>query len=651
MKVGVFFCRCGGIVSDKIDGERIAQRLLAANQDLTFASIDLACSVEGQAEMVRDLKEKQPDRVVVMACSPRDHEATFRSALAEAGMNPFLMQMVNVREHVAWVTADPIEATDKAFHLTQAAVARVRLHDPLEGREIDVNPETLIIGAGPAGLKAALVLAEAGRKVVLVEKGPILGGMPVRYEEVFPKMECGPCVLEPFMAEVMHGPLAHNIEILLMSEVVEVAGSFGSFSVKLRKAPRFVNVETCMGCAACIEPCPVSHPNWVNCNLSTRKAMDLAFFGGLPNAPYLDPDACVRINGKDPTCEACRLACPVEGAVVLEDAPQMLERQVGAILLAVGGTLYDCAKLPQLGYGSVPGVVHSLEFERMAAGSGPTGGEIRLPNGQAPERVAIIHCVGSLDPEHQDTCSGVCCMGAFKFNKLVAHKLPNAPVSHYFKTLVMPGKDDAELYYDAIKRPQTSMVPFRRISELTVEKSLDGRIAIRQGENTEFYDLVVLMPAVVLSDGTKQLAKLLEVGLDRHGFCEELHGRVDATKSKTRGVYLAGTCQAPMELGRAMTQGASAAGLMLAALVPGRKLQLEAIHAEVDVERCSGCRTCLTVCPYKAVSFDAEHECAEISIIRCVGCGTCVAACPSAVIRGKHFSNDQIFAEIAGILT
>ena len=535
--------------------------------------------------------------------------------------------------------------------LTRAAVARVGLHEPLDRREIDVNTATLIIGAGPAGLKAALVLAEAGRKVVLVEKGPILGGMPVRYDEVFPKMECGPCVLEPFMAEVMHGPHAHNIEILLMSEVVEVAGSFGNFSVKLRKAPRYVDVNTCIGCAACIEPCPVSHPNAVNCNLSTRKAMDFAFFGGLPNAPYLDPAACARINGSNPACEACRLACPVEGAVMLDDSAQMVERQVGAILLAVGGALYDCRKLPQLGYGSVPGVVHSLEFERMVAGSGPTGGEIRLPNGRVPERVAMIHCVGSLDPEHNEYCSGVCCMSAFKFNKLVAHKLPSARVSHYFKTLVMPGKDDAELYYQAVKRAETTMVPYRRIDELNVQQSSDGRIAVHQEGNTEAYDLVVLMPAMILAEDTKRLVKLLDFGLDRHGFCAELHGRVDATKSKARGIYLAGTCQAPMELGRAMTQGSSAAGVMLAALVPGRKLQLEAIHAEVDAERCSGCRTCLAVCPYKAVSFDAERESAEINAIRCVGCGTCVAACPAGVIKGRHFNNNQIFAEIEGILT
>jgi heterodisulfide reductase subunit A2 len=651
MKVGVYFCRCGGIVADKVDGEEIRRRLCEVPEFAYLTTIDLACGEDGRAQILGDLKEKRPDRVVVIACSPREHEETFRSVLAAAGMNPFLMQMVNAREHVAWVTEDARVATDKAFHQTRAAVARVCRHEPLEKREIEANVETLIIGAGPAGLKAALTLAEAGRKVVLVEKGPILGGMPVRYDEVFPKMECGPCVLEPFMAEAMHGPHARNIEILLTAEVVDVAGSFGSFSVKLRRSPRFVDLDTCIGCAACIEPCPASHPNPVNCGMSNRKAMDFVFFGGLPNAPYLDPEVCLRMNGKDPSCEACRANCPVEGAVRLDETAQIVERQVGAILLAVGSSLYDCRNLPQLGYGNLPGVVTSLEFERMAAGSGPTGGEIKLPDGRAPARVAIIHCVGSLDPEHNAYCSGVCCMSAFKFNKILAHKVPAARISHYVKTIVASGKEEFELYQQAVARSETTLVMYRQIDELRVEVNPEGCISLRQNGKTDDYDLVVLMPAMVLGEGSKRLAKLMDVGLDRQGFCEELHGRVDATKSKARGIYLAGTCQAPMDLGRAMTQGSSAAGGIMAALVPGRKLQIEAIHAEVDAERCSGCRSCVAVCPYKAISFDCERELSEVNPVRCVGCGTCVAACPSGVIKGKHFSDDQIFAEIEGILT
>jgi heterodisulfide reductase subunit A len=650
MKVGVYFCRCGGVVADKIDGEALTKRLSALPDVAYVTTVDLACSDDGKTQMVADLKDRRPDRVVVMACSPREHEETFRGVLAAAGMNAFLMQMVNVREHIAWVTTDPAAATDKAFFMTRAAVARVGLQEPLTRQEIEVNPDILVIGAGPAGLKAAMTLAEAGRKVVLVDRNPILGGMPVRYDEIFPKMECGPCVLEPFMAEALHGPHAANIEMHLLTEVVEVAGSFGSFSVKMRQAPRFVDLATCIGCASCIEPCPASHPNPANCGMSNRKAMDFVFFGGLPNAPYLDPNVCLRTTGQDPTCEACKQACPVEGAVKLDDAPAIVERQVGAILLAVGSTLYDCRQIPQLGFGTVPGVVTSLEFERLAAGQGPTGGEIRLPDRTPPERVAIVHCVGSLDEQHKPYCSGICCMTAFKFNKLLAHKLPSARVSHYFRTLVMAGKDDHLLYRQALARAETTMVPYQALDELKIEPQADGRVTLRKQGQAEDFDMVVLMPALELSDSSRSLCKLLDVGVDRNGFCEELHGRVDATKSKVRGVYLAGACQSPMDLGRAMTQGSAAAAAVMATLVPGRKLTLEAIHAEVDAQRCAGCRSCVAVCPYKAVSFDSERGVAEVSPVRCLGCGTCVAACPAGAIKGHHFSNQQILAEIEGAL-
>ena len=648
MKVGVYFCRCGGIVSEKVDGAQLEALLKKSGEDAYFTTIDLACSDDGKAQIVEDIGKNKPDRVVFVACSPREHEPTFQGVLATADMNPFLMQMVNAREHVAWVTENAEAATEKAFHQILAAVRRVRLHEPLDRQQIEVTTDTLIIGAGPAGLKAALTLAEAGRKVVLVEKGPILGGMPVRYQEVFPKLECGPCVLEPFMAEVLHGPHAANIEILLLSELAEIKGSFGNFEVKIKKAPRYVDVATCIGCGACIPSCPASEKNPVNCGLNERKAIDFIFFGGLPNAPYLEPKACHRFQGKE--CKECAGACPVEGAINYDDKEQVVERTVGAILIAIGADLYDCSKLPNLGYGKLPDVVTSLEMERILSASGPTGGEVKLSDGRAPERVAIIHCVGSLDENHKEYCSGVCCLAAFKFNALLAHKVPGVKVTHYYKTVTVPGKDEYELWRRTAGEQRTTMVRYTDVSHLAVEPGKDGRKTVRLGGESQEFDLVVLMPATVPRESAAELSKLLEVTVDRHGFFEELHGRVDAMRSKVRGIYLAGTCQSPMDLSKSMTHGASAAGLVMSALVPGRKLDLEAIHAAVDSDRCSGCKSCVAVCPYKAVAFNEKEEVAEVNPVLCLGCGTCVAACPSGAIKGRHFTTEQIFAEIEGAL-
>jgi heterodisulfide reductase subunit A len=645
VRVGVYFCRCGGLVSDRLDSEAIAQEL--SGDAAYFRSVELACGDEGKQAITEDIQRERPDRVVIAACSPRDHEQTFRGVVAAAGMNPFLMQMANIREQAAWVTSDRAEATTKALQLIRGAVARVRLHQPLESREIEVSSDVLVVGGGPAGLRAALTLAEAGRRVVLVEKGPILGGVPVTVEDIFPTMECGPCVLEPLLAEALRGPHARQIELLLLSEVEATAGSFGNFLVKLRRSPRYVDVATCIGCNLCVEACPATGPNPVNAGLSQRHAMDFAFFGGLPSAPYLDPSACLRFQGQD--CDRCRAACPIPGVVRLDDREEIVERRVGAIVVAIGGALYDARHLAQLGYG-LPDVLTSLEFERVLASNGPTQGAIRLADGRVPESVAIVHCAGSLDPAHKEYCSGICCLEAFKFNLLVGKKLPAARVTHYTRTVVTPGKQEAVLFRDAVSREGTRMVSYTVPDRLRVEPAEDGRKRVRLRSGSEVHDLVVLMPALVPSSGAARLAGILDLGLDRQGFFEELHGLVDVTRSRVRGIFVVGTCRAPVDLGRAMTEGASAAGLALASLVPGRMLELQAIHAVVDEERCSGCRVCLAVCPFKAISFDPERRRAAVDPALCTACGTCVAACPAAAMTGHHFTSQQIFAEIEGVL-
>jgi heterodisulfide reductase subunit A len=648
MKIGVYFCRCGGILSEKIDQDEVERQLGAQGEIAYFHAIDLACDEGGRSAIAAHIEENKPDRVVFLACSPRDHETTFRGVMARGGLNPFLMHMVNIREQVAWVTQDRRAATEKTVRYTRAAVARVQGHVPLEKSEIDVSTDTLVIGAGPAGMKAALTLAEAGRKVVLVEKGPILGGMPVRYDEVFPRMECGPCVLEPFMAEILHGPHSENIEILLQSEVTDLAGSFGSFVAKIRQKPRYVDLHTCIACTECISACPAMEKNAVNCNMNERHAMDFAFFGGLPNVPYIDAEACVRFHGED--CSKCQEACPIPGVVNFDEQEQSLERHVGAVVVAVGGGQYDCKNLPQLGYGKIPDVVTSLEFERILAASGPTESRIELSDGSVPSRVAIVHCVGSLDKNHREYCSGVCCMNAFKFNALISHKIKDAQVTHFYKVLAAPGKEEYELYEQTTKGERTEMIRFDSLDEVSVRAGDNGRKVVSVSGTDREFDLVILMAALVPGPDAVKVAKVLDLGLDRHGYFEELHGRVDATKSKVRGIYLAGTCQSPMDLGRSMTQGSSACGAILAALVPGRKLELEAIHAEVDADKCSACQCCVAICPYKAVSFQKEKEVAEVNPVLCVGCGTCVAACPSGAMAGKHFTTDQILREIEGAL-
>ncbi|TAN40363.1 MAG: CoB--CoM heterodisulfide reductase iron-sulfur subunit A family protein [Nitrospirae bacterium] len=652
MKTGVYFCKCGTNIADKIDAVKIRESLLRQDPGIHFSTVDFMCSEEGKEAVAKDLAENRVERVVISACSPRDHETTFMRVLSKAGLNPYLMQMVNVREQIAWVTEDSGRATDKADRYIRAAVRRVQLHDALQKKEIDICPDVLVIGAGPAGLKAALSIAGSGRKVVLVEKSPVIGGLPVRFEELFPTMECGPCMLEPLLGDVLHGEYAENIELLTMAEVTGVVGSYGNFAAKISQRPRFVDMQVCIGCAECIEPCPVSAKNTFNSGMNDRKAISFPFAGALPNAPFVDEKLCIALQGGE--CRKCREACPVEGAIIFDDSAKVFERNIGAIIVAVGSDLYDCTKLPQLGYGKLDNIHTSMEFERIMASNGPTDGEIRTTAGNAPASVAIIHCVGSLDPKHKEYCSGVCCQYAFKFNHLIEKKLPGTRVCHFYKELVIPGKDEFGLYHQARSNPQATFVRYDDIQNLSVAGGAEGTIIQYQDNSGKSgsvkADMVILCPAVVPAEDSGRLGTVLEAGQDRAGFFEELHGRLDSAQSKIRGVFLAGTCQSPMDIQKAMNQGMAASGYILSGLVAGRKLEIQPVNAEVDARRCSGCRVCVAVCPYTAISFDPEKKVAVVNDVLCQGCGTCVAACPSAAIKGNHYTNAEILAEIEEVL-
>ena len=650
---GVYLCNCGSNISGKIDAAALDLEIGRMTGKAVFKTMDFMCSEEGKAALEKDIREGAIGRVVVAACSPREHEETFRKALSNAGLNPYLLQMVNVREQVAWVTEDPSEATAKAARLIRAALGRVSLHEPLYKQEIDICPDALVIGAGPAGLKAALAIAEAGRKVTVVEKAPVIGGLPVRFEELFPNLECGSCMLEPLLGEVLHGPCSDNIEILTLSEVTEVLGSYGNFTVGVRKRPRFVDTAKCVGCQECVEACPVSSENEFNYAMDKRKAIYIPFTGALPNAPSIDEVSCLRAKGEK--CSACAKACPVEGAINLDDTGKNLEVKAGAIIAAVGGGLYDCGPkmLPNLGYGRLENVHTSLEFERMLSANGPLGGDLRTAAGETPESVAIVHCVGSLDSRHKRYCSGICCLYAFKFSHLIREKLPDAKVYHFFKELSVHGKEGYSLYSEAKESGAVRFVKYDDIEELVISASgqeLNIRYNDGGKEKSLTTGMAVLCPASVGPRDAAGLGRVLGLPVGGSGFFEEMHSRTDSVSSKIRGIYIAGASQAPMDIEKAMNQGMAAAGHVLSGLVPGRKLEISPVCAAADAEKCSSCRVCVSVCPYRAISFDAEENTAVINATLCRGCGTCVAACPSGAIKGNHFTSAEIMAEIEALL-
>jgi heterodisulfide reductase subunit A len=671
--IGVYICSCGTNISDNVDIDHLTE-FSAGVDNVSYVKVHkLLCSEEGKNFLSDDVLKENPERIVIAACSPKEHEKTFRNTLQKIGFNPYLFYMVNIREQVAWPTPDKSEATEKAKAYIRAAIKRVVFQEPLEKKEIDCNTDVLVIGAGPAGMEAALLLAKAGRKVYLVEKNSFIGGRVARYEEVFPKMECATCMLEPMMDEILHH---ENIELLTCSEVQDVVGFHGNFVVKIRKKAAYVSKEKCLGCGSCYEPCPITVKNEFDYNLSDRKAIYIPYTGALPNVPVIDEANCLRFSSKDmdvckeafdlglitkeeydlfrmQDCSACKEACPFE-AINYDEREEIVEKNVGGIIVATGFELFDPSVIPELGYGKIPEVYTSLEFERILSQTGPTGGNLLMKNLKEPESIAIIHCVGSRDKKYYDYCSGICCLYALKFAHMVEKKLPTAKVYEIYADWCVPGKDN-QAFLDSIKHGKNIQL-IRTPLPIDVELKQNADrielscIDISTGKRELTVDMVILCLAMVPVKDSCMLSEILSISTSKEGFFAEGHTKLAPVSTNIEGIFIAGCAQGPKDIQNTIAQGTAAAGQILSALVPGRKLELEVTTAEIDKDACSGCMICISLCPYKAISFDRENKIAVINEVLCKGCGTCVAACPSGAAISKHFTTQQIFAEIEEVL-
>jgi heterodisulfide reductase subunit A len=642
-RIGVYVCKCGPNIADKIDVDAVIDKAKGVEGVVTAKTHNLMCSADGLEFLKSEIKRGKLSRVVIAACTPKMYEQKFMRVCEETGLNPYLMQMTNIREQCAWVTPDKSAATEKATSLVLAAINRVSLQEPLETKKIEIEPDVLVIGSGVAGLEASLSLSQKGRKVYLVEKNPCIGGMTARFEEVYPTMECAPCMLAPELQEVLQ---KENIETLTHSEVEQVVGSFGNFTATIRKKARYVSMEACIGCDACFEPCPVEIPNEYDEGLSTRKAIFVPMAGSLPNVPIIDKSSCKHLNGEE--CKACQEACPFE-AINFDDSDEVVEKSVGAVILATGASSLDPATLPRYGYGKFDNVISAMQLERLNASNGPTGGKIVLKNEKEPESIAFIHCVGRKEKEY---CSGICCMYSIKLAHLLKAKLPNLKIYSFFSDICVPKKEYQKWYNEVISEGAS----FIRSNGTEIVGSESGKLIVEcsgdpSGKEKIAVDMVVLAPAVEPDPGAEKLAEIFDIALDDQGFFSEEHSLMKSFGTTLEGVFVAGNCQGPKDIGDAVAQGGAASSRILSRLVPGQKLELETKVAEVDEDLCSGCKTCIPLCPYSSISWNEEKKVAFVDDTLCRGCGTCVAACPSGATRAKQFTKEQIFAEIRGVAT
>jgi heterodisulfide reductase subunit A len=651
-RVGVYVCHCGSNIAGTINVDEVSKWIESNPNVVVSRHYEFMCSSTGQELIEKDIKEKGLTRVVVASCSPHMHEKTFREATERGGLNPFLFEMANIREHGSWATNNKEAATLKAKALVNGAVERVVHHVPLEKIPVDINPNTLIVGGGIAGITAALELAEAGHHVYLVEREGTIGGHMAQIDKTFPTLDCSACILTPKMVDVGQND---NITLLTYSEVESVEGYIGNFNITVRKKARCVNEELCTSCGICEEKCPqkVVDDNY-GAGMGYRKAIYRAFPQAVPGYPVLDKENCTYFQtGK---CKVCEKVCPTE-AIAYEQEDKLINFDVGNIILATGYDLFDARKITQYGYGRLANVFSSLEFERMVNASGPTGGHIVLRDGVTePERIAIVHCVGSRDKNHNEYCSKVCCMYSLKFAHLVHEHLPGAEVYNYYIDMRTPGKGYEEFYHRLLNEG-THFIRGRvaEISNAAAFPCEEGKLVV-QAENTLLgiqqrnpVDMVILSAGIEARHDAEEVSKLFKMGCDYDGFFNERHPKLAPVATMTDGVFIAGACQGPKDIPDTVAQGAAAAS-QVAKLISQGTVMMEPVRASIREDECSGCRICNTLCPYNAIEFDEEKGVSRVITALCQGCGTCVAACPSGVIDGAHFTNTQVMAELSGIL-
>ncbi len=647
-RIGVYICHCGSNIAGMVDVEEVARFAQDLEGVVVARDYKFMCSDPGQEFIKNDIKELGLNRIVVAACSPTLHEATFRRACQEAGINPYLFEMANIREHCSWVTEDKDKATEKAKALVGAAVRRILYHEPLEIREVSVHPDTLVVGGGIAGIQAALKIADSGHKVYLVEREPSIGGHMAQLDKTFPTLDCSACILTPKMSSAGSHPY---IELLTYSEVEEVSGYIGNFKVKIRKKARYVDEDKCTGCGICVEKCPFKADSEFEAGMGKRKVIYTPFPQAVPNIPVIDREHCVYfLKG---TCRACEKFCERE-AIDFEQVDKSLEIEVGAIIVATGFSIFDPSPIYQYGYKRLDNVITSLEFERLVSSTGPTDGNIVLKDGSTPRSIAIIHCVGSRDKNYHEYCSNVCCMYSLKYSHLINEKI-DAKVYQFYIDMRCFGKGYEEFY----ARLSEEGIHFIRgkASGITdrVTNEEEGKLTII-AEDTLLGTIIKLpVDMVILSCGLEpqpdagDVARLFNVSRGTDGFFLEKHPKLDPVATTSDGIFLAGCCQGPKDIPSTVAQALAAAAEALAMISKG-KVEIEATTAVIDERICTGCQVCKLVCPYSAISLDEEKEVCRVNEALCKGCGSCVGGCPSDAINLKHYTNEQIVAQMEGML-
>lgn len=658
-RIGVFVCWCGSNIAATVDVEKVAETLAKEPGVVYAANYQYMCSESGQNLIKDTIRDQKLTGVVICSCSPRMHEATFRKAAAAAGLNPYLVEIANIREQCSWIHKNKEEATEKAIILGRTAIAKVQLNAPLVAGESPVVKRALVIGGGIAGIQTALDIADAGFEVDIVEKKPTIGGKMTQIDKTFPTLDCSACILTPKMVEVAQN---EKVTIYSYSEVESVKGFVGNFTVNIKRKARYVKEDICTGCGLCTEKCPQKKvPNEFNLGLDKRRAIYIPFAQAMPKVATIDANYCTKL--KTGKCGLCEKVCTA-GAIDYTQKEEYVEQQYGAIVVATGYNPIKLDNFEEFAYSQSPDVVTSLEFERLMNAAGPTGGVLLRPSDNThPHTIVFVQCVGSRDVSGcgKPYCSKICCMYTAKHAMLCREKYPDTEVYVFYIDVRTPGKNFDEFYRRAVEEYNVHYI-----------KGMVGKVAPSGGKlkvqasdllnNEQLHidaDMVVLAAAIEPDESARPLATMLTASMDTNDFFTEAHAKLRPVESPTAGIYLSGCCQGPKDIPETVSQ-ASACAAKVIGLLAKDKLTCNPCVAHSDEMMCNGCSSCANVCPYGAITYLEKEfrmpnrttmvrRVASVNPAVCQGCGACTVACPSGAMDLFGFSNKQIMAEVDAI--
>ena len=659
-RIGVFVCWCGSNIAATVDVQAVSETLSHEPGVVFSTDYQYMCSQTGQELIQSKIREYALTGVVVCSCSPRMHETTFRKTCEKAGLNPFMVEIANIREQCSWIHKDRAEATEKAIILGRAAIAKVGLNAPLTAGTSPVVKRALVIGGGIAGIQTALDIADAGYEVDIVEKEPTIGGKMTQIDKTFPTLDCAACILTPKMVDCAQN---EKIHIYSYSEVEAVKGFVGNFQVTIRKKARYVKEDVCTGCGLCTEKCPQKKvPNAFNLGMDNRRAIYIPFAQAVPKVATIDANYCTML--KTGKCGICSRVCTA-GAIDYTQKDEHIVREYGAIVAATGFNPIRLDKFDEFAYNQSPDVVSSLEFERLMNAAGPTAGTLLRPSdGKHPKTIVFVQCVGSRcdgGGKGKPYCSKICCMYTAKHAMLCREKYPDTEVYVFYIDVRTPGKNFDEFYRRAVEEYGVHYIK-GMVGKVVPE---NGKLRVQAADlldNRQLHidaDMVVLAAAIEPDASARELATMLTASMDTNDFFTEAHPKLRPVESPTAGIFLSGTCQGPKDIPETVAQAGAAAAKVIGLLSKDR-LTCNPCVAQPDELMCNGCSSCEKVCPYGAITYaDKEfrgpnrttllRRVAQVNPAVCQGCGACTVACPSGAMDLKGFSNRQILAEVDAI--